>query len=89
MLEQLTELKETVYLLAIFKTASQMALVLKNSPANAVNVRDASLIPGLGRSPGGGNGNLLQYSGLENPVDRWAEEPGGLQPVGSQRDGHD
>ena len=50
---------------------------------------DMGSISGLGRFPEGGNGNLLQYSGLENPVDRWAEEPGGLQPVGSQRDGHD
>ena len=46
--------------------------MVKNPPANAVNVRDASLIPGLGRSPGGGNGNLLQYSCLENPMDRGA-----------------
>ena len=65
-----------------------MVLVLKNSPANAVDVRDASSIPGLGRSPGGGNGNLLQYSGLEDPMDRRTEEPGGPQPVGSQRDRH-
>ena len=65
-----------------------MVLVLKNSPANAVDVRDVSSIPGLGRSLRGGNGNLLQYSGLENPVDRQTEEPGGPQPVGSQRDGH-
>ena len=38
-------------------------------------------IPGLGRSPGEGNGNPLQYSCLENP---WTEEPGGLQSMGSQ-----
>ena len=56
-----------------------MVLVLKNSPANAVDVRDVSSILGLGRSPGGGNGNRLQYSGLENPVDRWTEELGGLR----------
>ena len=47
-------------------------LVLKNSPANAGDVRDRGLIPGLGRSPGGGNGNSLQYSCLENPMDRGA-----------------
>ena len=41
-------------------------------PANAEDVRDASLIPGLGRSPGGGHGNPLQYSCLENPMDREA-----------------
>ena len=52
--------------------ASQVVLVVKNSPANAVNIRHAGLIPELGRSPGGGNGNLLEYSCLENPVDRGA-----------------
>ena len=41
-------------------------------PANAGDIRDAVPIPGLGRSPGGGHGNLLQYSFLENPVDRGA-----------------
>ena len=49
--------------------------VVKNLPANARNV---GLIPGLGRSPGEGNGNLLQYSCLENPMDRgawWARGP--------------
>ena len=52
--------------------ASQMALVVKNPPANAGDVRDAGWIPGFGRSPGEGNGNPLQYSCLENPVDRRA-----------------
>ena len=47
-----------------------MALVVKNPPANAGDVRDAGLISGLGRSPGGGNGNPLQYSCMENPMDR-------------------
>ena len=47
-------------------------LVIKNQPANAGDVRDASLIPGSGRSPGGGHGNPLQYSCLENPKDRGA-----------------
>ena len=51
---------------------SQMALVVKNPHANAGDSRDVSLIPGLGRSPGGGNGNPLQYSCLENPMDRGA-----------------
>ena len=50
---------------------SQVALEVKNPPANAGDVRDAGSIPGLERSPGGGNGNLLQYSCLENPMDRW------------------
>ena len=46
--------------------------MVKNLPANAGGIRDVSSIPGLGRSPGGGNGNLLQYSCLENPLDRGA-----------------
>ena len=49
-----------------------MALVVKNSPANAGDVREAVLIPGLGRSPGGEHGNPLHYSCLENPMDRGA-----------------
>ena len=44
--------------------------MVKNSPANAGNTTDSDLIPGLGRSPGGGNGNPLQYSCLGNPMDR-------------------
>ena len=44
----------------------------KNLPANAGDAGDAGLIPGPGRSPGGGNGNPLQYSCLENPLDRGA-----------------
>ena len=44
-----------------------LALVVKNTPANAGDIRDGGLIPGSGRSPGGGNGNPLQYSRLENP----------------------
>ena len=66
--------------------ASQVALVVKNLPANAADNRDMGLIPGLGRSPGVGNGNPLQYSCLENTM---AEEPGGLQSIGSQRIKHD
>ena len=49
--------------------ASQVALVVKNLPANA---GDVGLIPGLGRFPGGGHGNPLQYACLENPMDRGA-----------------
>ena len=49
-----------------------MLLVVKNPPANAENVRALGLIPGLGRSPEGGHGNPLQYSCLENPMDRGA-----------------
>ena len=47
-------------------------IVLKNVPANAGDSRDSSSIPGLGRSPGEGNGNLLQYSRLGNSMDREA-----------------
>ena len=52
--------------------ASKVALVVKNLPVNAGDTRDAGSIPGLGRSPGVGNGNLLQYSCLEHPMDRGA-----------------
>jgi len=47
--------------------ASQVALVVKNPPASAGGIRDAGSIPGLGRFPGGGHSNSLQYSCLENP----------------------
>ena len=50
--------------------ASQVALVVKYLPANAEDVRDAGLIPGLRRPPGREYGNPLQYSCLENPMDR-------------------
>ena len=49
--------------------------MVKTPPANAEDARDSGLIPGLGRSPGGGNGNPLQCSCLENSMDRgtrWA-----------------
>ena len=49
--------------------ASQVVLVVKNLPANTRDVRDLGSIPGLGRSPGGGHGNLLQNFCLENPMD--------------------
>ena len=51
---------------------SQVVLVIKNLPANARHVRDASLNPWLRRSSGGGHDNPLQYSCLENPMDRRA-----------------
>ena len=49
-----------------------MALAVRNLPANAGDIRDTGSDPGSGRSPGEGNGNLLQYSCLENPMDRGA-----------------
>ena len=61
---------------------SQVALVVKSLPASAGGIRDKSSITGLGRSPGGGHGNPLQYSYLENLMDReawWATVHGGHQ----------
>ena len=52
--------------------ASQVVLLIKHPPANAGNARDLGLIPGSGISPGEGHGNPLQYSCLENPMDRGA-----------------
>ena len=46
--------------------------MVKNPSANAGDIKDTGLIPGLGRSPGGGHGNPLQYSCLENSMDRGA-----------------
>ena len=59
----------------IHDRAFQVVLVVKNPPANAGDIRDAGSTLESGRSPGGGHGNLLQYSCLENPLDRepwWA-----------------
>ena len=56
--------------------------MVKNPPANVGDARDACSIPGWGRSPGGGNGKPLQYSCLENPMDR------GAWLMGSQRVRH-
>ena len=60
--------------------------VVKNPPANARGTRDAVLIPGSGTSCRVGNGSLLQYSCLENSMDRGARR---AKPTGSQRIGHD
>ena len=59
--------------------ASQVVQVVKSPSAKAGDIRDAGLIPGLGRSPGGGHGNLLQCSCLVHFMDRgacWATVPG-------------
>ena len=58
--------------------------MVKNPSTNAGDAADLCWIPGLGRSPGGGNGNPLQYSWLESP--KWIEEPGRLQFMGAQSD---
>ena len=55
-----------------FHTSGKVALVVKNPPTNAGDIREAGSIPGLGRSPGGGNVNPLQYSCLENPMNTGA-----------------
>ena len=60
--------------------------MVKNPPASAGDPRDAGLIPGSGKSPGGGHGNPLQYSCLEIP---WTEKPGGLESMGLKRVGHE
>ena len=78
-------------LLAITKEIcpSQVALVVKNRPANAGNVNDVGSVPGLGRSPEEGNGNPLQYSCLENPMDRgaWHKAVHGVTQSQTQPDG--
>ena len=61
----------TIYSL-LYNIASQVVPVVKTPPANAGDSRDMSSNPGSGRSPGGENGNPLQYSCLENPMDRGA-----------------
>ena len=66
--------------------ASPVAQLVKNPPVNAGDTKDTGLIPGSGRSPGGGNGNPLQCLCQENPMDRGAC---GLQSMELQRVGHD
>ena len=61
-----------IFHLHIYIRASQVALVVKNLPASAGDVRHVGLIPGLGRPPGGGHGNPFQYSCLEHPMGREA-----------------
>ena len=69
------------------KVISPMTQQVNNLPANAGDTGDSGSIPGLGRSPGEGNGNLVQYSCLENPTKRGAG--GWLQSIGSQKVRHD
>ena len=58
------------FILELINGASQVVLVVKNPPANAGDLRDTGSIPGSGKSPGGRHSNPLQYSCLENPLDR-------------------
>ena len=64
--------------------ASQVAVVVKNLPANEGDIRDAGSIPGSGRSPGGENDNLPQYSCLENFMDRRAWQANAYRVTKSQ-----
>ena len=61
-----------------------LVLVVKNLPANAGDIREGGLIPGMGRSPGGGHGKPLQYSCLENPMDRAAWQAAAHEVAKSQ-----
>ena len=70
---------QTFFLMRLTFFSFFLALVVKNLPANAGQVRDMDLIPGSGRSPGRGHGNPFQHSCL------WTEEPGGLQSMGLHR----
>ena len=62
----------SVIILHLTTGASQVALVVKNPPANAGDIRVVGSVSGLGRSPGGEHHNPLQYSFLENPMDKGA-----------------
>ena len=66
-------------MIVLYQRTSLVALVVKNLPASAGDTRDVGSVPGLGRAPGGGNGNPLQCSCVGNP---WTKEPGGPQSVG-------
>ena len=73
---------------ALIKGESVIATgsMLKNLPASAGDIGDTRSVHGWGRSPAGGNDSLIQYSCLGNSM---TEGPSGLQPIGSQRVGHD
>ena len=66
---------------------SQVVLEVKNLPASAGDIRNRDSVPGLGRFHGGGHGNPLQYSFLENSHGQ--RSLAGLQSIGSPRVGHD
>ena len=70
---QLWKMNKSQDLLYSIMRASQVALGVKNPPANAGDIRDTGWLPGSGRLPGGRYGNSLQYYCLEVP---WTEEPG-------------
>ena len=70
-----TLLENFYYYKSLFHETNWWALVVKNPPSNAGDIRHMGSIPGLGRSHGEGSGNPLQYSCMEDP---WTEEPGKL-----------
>ena len=76
----------TVKLGMIFQDGSQVVLLVKNSPANSRDARDAGLIPGSGRSPGRGNGDLLQFLPGKSHGQR---SLAGYNPWGCKMVGHD
>ena len=69
--------------------ASQVLLVVKNTPANAGDTGDPGWIPGWGKSPGGGNGSPGEGNGILSWEIPWTEEPDRLQSTGSQTVGQD
>ena len=77
--------KLKIYENLINQWVSQIELVVMNQPANTGDIKDADLIPGLGRTPGKGNVNPLQFSCLENSEQQKTEKPGRLQYMGPQR----
>ena len=77
---------EKIEIVYVYNWASQVALVVKNPHANAGDVREAGLIPGLGRSLEEGMATHSSILAWKIP---WTEDPGGLESVGSQRVGHD
>ena len=74
------------YLVIKVTRTSQVALVIKNPPANAGNIKGTGLIPALGRSPGGGQATHSSILAWRIP---WTGEPGTLRSIGSQRGRHD
>jgi len=85
-----TSLSLIVIVYTVMLWTSQVMLVVKNPPASAGDTRNVDLISGSGRSPGGGHGKPLQFSCLENPMDRgtrWAPY-GPYVSIRSQRVGH-
>ena len=74
----------TCYPSRYIKFGSQVAVVVENPSANAGDIRDMGSMPGLGRSPRGGHSNPLQYSCLENLMDRGAWGPAVQWVVNSQ-----